>query len=227
MSETKHSIDWESVRSRLAQAKLSDSGSASVDGQRLKAIFKKRAERLAIRGNLAEIPSGTARVLVFRLGAERFGIEISQVEQIFKDVSITPVPAAGRDLRGVANLNGTIRSVIDLGRLLNVRCATGGGSILLIRAPEQTIGLWAEAIEDITRIELSQLEPLDDAASSDARRTARGITKDRIVVLNVEPLFECIFKRLLTNEQANQAVFRRPLDDGIAATRESSEGDSV
>jgi chemotaxis signal transduction protein len=151
--------------------------------------------------------------VVLRIGEERFAIELASVKQVFPRGEITPVPAAPEALLGVANLNGSPRSVFDLGRLLNVRSATTNAAyIVLLNGQHKWMGLAVESVEDIRRLETDKLMPVEEAAAgtrghpahgsagcrvadspgagSLANGFTKGITEDRIAVLDGELLLQ-------------------------------------
>jgi chemotaxis signal transduction protein len=140
--------------------------------------------------------------VVLRIAEERFAIELASVKQVFPRGEITPVPAAPEALLGVANLNGSPRSVFDLGRLLNVRSATTNAAyIVLLNVQHKWMGLAVESVEDIRRLETDKLMPVEEAAAgtrhtdspgagSLANGFTKGITEDRIAVLDGELLLQ-------------------------------------
>lgn len=52
--------------------------------------------------------------VVFRLGDERYGIDISYVNAIERTQSIVRVPNSARSIKGIINLRGEIIPVVDL-----------------------------------------------------------------------------------------------------------------
>ena len=56
----------------------------------------------------------------FRIADEFFGVDILMVQEIIKDISITPIPDAPDFIRGVVNLRGNIIPIIDLRKRLKL-----------------------------------------------------------------------------------------------------------
>jgi purine-binding chemotaxis protein CheW len=186
-------IDWDSVRERLTRFQSPAGDNVSQNGDRLKEVFRERAERLARRGRQDAAQSARVPVVVFRVGSERYGIELSDVKQVFPRVPITPVPGMGGLLLGVANLNGSLRSVIDLGVLLHATATrSDAGYVVLLRASGKMLGMWVEALEDVCQIDLDALEAMDDVASDPSSRLMKGMTVDRIVVLDAKSLIDSV-----------------------------------
>jgi purine-binding chemotaxis protein CheW len=191
MTSTCNRIDWDSVRESLTrfQSPTGDIGSQNRDQQN--EVFRERAERLARRGRQEATRTARVPVVVFRVGNERYGIELSHVKQVFPRVPITPLPGVGGLLLGVANLNGSLRSVVDLGVLLNLSATrSDAGYVVLLRASHKFLGIWVETLEGVRQIDLAALEAVDEVASDASRRLMKGMTDDRIVVLEAKSLIE-------------------------------------
>ena len=56
------------------------------------------------------------QIVIFELGTEYFGIDISAVEGIVKLQEITKIPKAPDYMEGITNLRGSVLSVINLQR---------------------------------------------------------------------------------------------------------------
>ena len=74
--------------------------------------LKRRTERRAA----ARPENATQRFVVFRVGEELYGLEISGVREIDRLRPVTRVPQSLSFVEGVVNLRGTIIPVIDLAR---------------------------------------------------------------------------------------------------------------
>ena len=197
MNATQSKIDWNSVRERLARFQTQAGKSDILDRARLTEVFRQRAQRLAQRGRGVATRTARTPLIVFRLGNERFGIELTHVQQVFPRVTITPLPGAGGLLLGVANLNGSLRSVIDLVGLLNpLATRSDAGYVVLLRVGGKLLGMWVEALEGVRQIHLDELTAVDETASSPTGGFARGTTDDRILVLDPKSLVEHVVEQL-------------------------------
>ncbi len=63
-------------------------------------------------------------LVVFGLGDEEFGVEISQVREIIRIPDVTKMPNSPDFVDGVINLRGMIAPVVDLKKLLNIRSSS-------------------------------------------------------------------------------------------------------
>jgi purine-binding chemotaxis protein CheW len=62
----------------------------------------------------------------FGIADELFGVYILTVQEIIKDVTITPIPDSPDFIEGVVNLRGNIIPIIDLGKRLKLSKQTSG-----------------------------------------------------------------------------------------------------
>lgn len=154
-------------------------------------VFRARAQRLAQRGRLEPNRAARVPIAVFGIGSDRFGFELPYVRQVFCGIPITPVPGTDRLVLGVASLNGTLRSVLDLGVLLNMPVArTGDGHIVLLRIGGTFFGVGIESIIGVSKIDPAGLASIRDVVPEAYFALIRGMTEDRTVVLDVESMLK-------------------------------------
>src|SRR5262245_12469400 len=76
-------------------------------------IWARRAYALAQEPPVA-VTGQTVALLIFRLDNERYGIEVTNVREIYPRQQLTPVPRTPAFVAGVFSARGRILSVIDL-----------------------------------------------------------------------------------------------------------------
>jgi purine-binding chemotaxis protein CheW len=184
-------IDWQAVKDRLGAAQDALDQSSSVDESRMRDIFRRRAERLSAPTRNATSQTQSP-VFVFRLGDERYGIELRHVAQVFPGTRITPVPGGPDWLAGVANLHGEVRSILDARRLLALPDAVAESNhyILLLRWEERRAGLRVEHVDGISPVATQELKPTPEEAQSEHAGCISGVTQDNLIVLRVEAIFD-------------------------------------
>ncbi|HEY4002970.1 MAG TPA: chemotaxis protein CheW [Candidatus Xenobia bacterium] len=96
-------------------------------------------------------------LLTFRLGAERYGLDVAPVVRVLPQVETRPVPGAPPWVRGLANLEGASLPVLDLCMLALGRPARDAMSTRLIqlRIGEVMVGLLAESVNEVVRVDPS------------------------------------------------------------------------
>jgi purine-binding chemotaxis protein CheW len=115
---------------------------------------------------------GAARLLVFRVGAERFGVELQAVDEVIDAPAVQPIPDAPATVLGVATIRGELITVYDPHPLLRVRGRLeeeGNGAALLFARDDRRVGLAIDDVYDAIRIEDGDLlkAPGGGAAASD------------------------------------------------------------
>jgi purine-binding chemotaxis protein CheW len=60
------------------------------------------------------------QAIVLPIGADRYGIELTDVREVVPEPRLTPVPGAPRTVLGVLNLRGEVVPVLDTAQLLGL-----------------------------------------------------------------------------------------------------------
>jgi purine-binding chemotaxis protein CheW len=93
------------------------------------------------------------RLVVFRLGDERYAVPLSCVRELARVPPITPVPRLPPFVAGVANLRGNILGLIDLRTVVGASPAGPGEDgkrrMLVLHVEGVTAGLLVDAVEDV------------------------------------------------------------------------------
>ncbi len=128
--------------------------------------------------------SGTAELLAFRAGGERFAFDVRALDEAIDTPVLersplarrgaeqpTPgatavataaprsTPTTGECFRGIARLASQSIPVFDTARLLGTTGASGGGQLLVMRSGARRIGLLADEVDDVVTIELATIKP--------------------------------------------------------------------
>ncbi len=190
MSAPDNRIDWDVVKQGLREREAALERASTADPERIAEVYARRAAELALRGTNAVAPVAALRVLVFTLGAESYAIDFGDLVELLPFAACTPVPAAPPALLGVINLSGEIRSVLDLGRLLDLppHPTVSPGYLLVVRQRGRQTVLRVDTIDKVRTLAREELAlPADEAGA--ALLHLRGISADGLRVLNTEALF--------------------------------------
>jgi purine-binding chemotaxis protein CheW len=182
-------IDWTIVKQRLEKSEAAIDRAVSDEPQRVAAIFRERAARLAVRMQ-SKPESATIPVIEFLLHSEAFGIELRRVSLVMPLVNCTPVPAAPAALLGVANLQGEIRTVFDLRRLLHLPDRDGefAGYLMLLRHAKHMIAVRVDQIVRVRHLDVAEMLALDAALTQFNSRHVLGTTADKLTILDAATL---------------------------------------
>ena len=123
-------------------------------------------------------PSDIRRELIaFRIGEQRFGVDIRTVREIRGWSPATPLPQAPAYVKGVINLRGTVLPIVDLGARLGLGSTvpTARHVIIVARVGMKTVGLMVEAVSDILTVGEADIQPTPDVSCDTVRMFVRGL----------------------------------------------------
>ncbi len=154
------------------------------------------------RSNL--INNNRFELLLFRLGEsqrsdqrELFGINVFKVREIMVMPPVTHVSDAGAHILGAVNVRGQIIPVIDLASVIG--CKNGNANILLITEYARTTqGFAVEEVDEIVRLEWSQIFPAEASVGSNnitslARLDGNADNSRLAQVIDVEQILVDVF----------------------------------
>ena len=101
------------------------------------------------------------QIVVFKLGDEHFAVETDRVQSINDIMSITKVPKAPRYIKGLINLRGSIKSLVDLNLLLNVDHGNEQNNIIILTIEDEEIGISVDEVEEVLDVEEKSIKKLD------------------------------------------------------------------
>ncbi len=104
---------------------------------------------------------GGRRYLGFRVGAETYGLPLTDLREILRMLPVTEVPRAGDDILGVISAHGVVTTLIDLRRRLGRATdptPDARARILLVAAAEEVFGLRVDEVTRIYRVTDAQFE---------------------------------------------------------------------
>jgi purine-binding chemotaxis protein CheW len=174
-------IDWPRYMARLARA----FESSEVSGDWASKILAERARGLAQR-QVAPVQRDGIVVLPFRLGRERYALETRFVLEVRRLADFTAIPGAPDHVIGVTNLRGDLVAVFDL-RLFFALPSSGlldRSQVIFSGRGGPEFAFIADAVEGVSEIALSEIEPNAMFEGERGREIVRGITKDAMIVLD-------------------------------------------
>jgi purine-binding chemotaxis protein CheW len=132
--------------------------------------------------------STVTEYLLWKSGAYLFGLELGHCQEIVNDVLIARLPRSPSFVLGLANLRGTVISVIDLEVLLGYRKELKfreNANIIRLRVQGYPIAVVADSISDTIFLGSDDLEAppanLTESESNFIRKVAK--TKDGLVLV--------------------------------------------
>jgi purine-binding chemotaxis protein CheW len=133
------------------------------------------------------IAGAEMQLVVFELGDESYGVDISRVQDINRMQEITEIPHAPESVVGVINLRGRVIPVIDLRKRFGLPEAvhTKDTRIVVVHLEGNLIGVIVDAVSQVLRIPADIVEPPSPVLAGVDSKYLRGIAKldDKLVIL--------------------------------------------
>lgn len=101
------------------------------------------------------------QIVVFKLGDEHFAVETDRVQSINDIMSITRVPKAPAYIKGLINLRGSIKSLVDLNLLLDVDHGNEQNNMIILTVEDEEIGISVDEVEEVLDIDEKSIQKLD------------------------------------------------------------------
>ena len=129
--------------------------------------------------------------VTFYVGNLLIGVDILHVEEINRQVKITPVPHAPEQVRGVINLRGEVVTVVDLRKVLGMQNTQidEQSRTVVVNSGNEVIGLLVDSIADVVRFQADEIDPPPANVNGVDNRFFQGVHKldhALLIVLNVE-----------------------------------------
>ena len=190
-SKRKTVIDWNGLRERLAQSRLSMERLSADDAGHDEQLLRERATALAAPvGEAAESADESIEVLCFQTAGERYAVEAIHVAQVYPMSRITTIPGLPDFVVGIIAARGEVLSVIDLRSLLDLPLAQliEPAASIMLQSEEMEFGVLAEDILGVERYPLQTLERSLPTLGSVEKTYLKGVATDRTAILDAERL---------------------------------------
>jgi purine-binding chemotaxis protein CheW len=129
--------------------------------------------------------SEAIQLVVFKVDRSEYALPVSNVGEILRMVAISPVPEAPAWLPGVINLRGRVIPVIDLRTRLGLPAVPVGVNtpILVTEAEGHTVGLVADAVNELLTVPLDDIAPPDELAAHGNTVESVARAGDRLILI--------------------------------------------
>jgi purine-binding chemotaxis protein CheW len=134
--------------------------------------------------------------VIFDLGCEQYGVEISQVREIIRPKDMTRIPNAPNYVEGVINLRGKVTTIINLGRRLGFldegRGEKEGKRIIVVDYEDAPIGMLVDNVRDVKRLSSDDMEELPPLISKNLKgeflRSVGKIGEELILIVDLNKI---------------------------------------
>lgn len=156
----------------------------------------------------------SVQLIVFKLGGERYALEIDKVKEIVPTPEVSKLPRAPRFMKGVANIRGSVMVVMDLEEkfeLFRTEDQTDKGFTLVIKNEKFKAGILVSEVPTTLKVEGDIIESSSGIMSNTAldETFIKGLIKKddgMIILLDIIELIEGDEIRVIAEsvEEANQ-----------------------
>ena len=205
--EHKGEMDWAELHRRLNASRSALERRLAPGPEEKQKILHARARLLAACGKSEAVPAHLlVEVVEFVLGPEHYGIESCHIREIHPLSEFTPLPCTPAFVLGLVNVRGQILSIIDIKKLFDLpeKGLTDLNKVIVVHANHTEVGILADTIVGVRSIAPEELQPALPTLTGIRAEYLKGITKDPMVVLDVEKILSD--EKILVNEAVNTGI---------------------
>lgn len=142
--------------------------------------------------------ANTSEYMTFELGAMKYAIELPKIREIltYPDI-ITTLPNTDSWVKGLINLRGEVVPILDI----RIKFNTGDivyndntAVIAVITEDKRMVGLVVDKVDDVQRLDISQLAPVSDMGSAIPSRYLKGYVRlndnKMLVIMDIESVVD-------------------------------------
>lgn len=126
--------------------------------------------------------------VIFKLGEEHFAVETDKVLSINDMMAITKVPKAPNYIKGLINLRGSIKSLVDINLLLNIESNKEQNNIIILKVDDEELGITVDEVEEVLDIEEQRLQKLETHNTEAYIKGIIDLENRLLTVINIEKL---------------------------------------
>ncbi len=140
----------------------------------------------------------TNQLVVFNLGEEEYGIDISCTKEIIRIPKLTRIPNVPDFVEGVFDLRGTVITVIDLKKRFELSHTEKGADnrLLVLEFDDTKIGIIVDDISEVMRTDHLTVHSLESELTGISKNSIEGVLvvgQRLILLLNILKLKTDIF----------------------------------
>lgn len=160
------------------------------------------------------------QLVIFDLGDESFGVDVSAVHEIIRMQAVTRVPGTSHYVEGIINLRGKIIPMIDMRKSFgfDITDVTKDTRIVVVESQGQEVGVIVDAVTEVMRVPSDSIEPVSKTIGHESTEYLLGIAKAEeklIILLDLD--------KLLSSSDMESAS--RAIRDTTEHARSSDEDD--
>ena len=116
--------------------------------------------------------------VTFRLGDEKYGINVMQVQEVLRVTEIAPVPGAPSYVLGIINLRGNVVTVIDTRDRFGLlsKDPDDVSRIVIIETKDHIIGILVDSVAEVVEMRASEIEATPNVGNEESSKYIQGVT---------------------------------------------------
>ena len=126
--------------------------------------------------------------VILKLGAEHFAVETDKILSINDMMTITVVPKAPAHIKGLVNLRGSIKSLVDINLLLNIDSNNKQNNIIILKVDDEELGITVDEVEEVIDINEQKLQKLETHNTESYIKGVIEIDERLLTVIDIEKL---------------------------------------
>ena len=139
--------------------------------------------------------SGERQLCTFFVEGLFLGIDVRNVQEVFRYQEMTPVPRSAKVVSGLINLRGQVVVAVDLRRRLELPDRSGGQLPMnvVVRTDDGPVSLLVDEIGDVVEVDAATFEPPPVTIEGATRAVVTGVHKfdgQLLMLLDIAKLIE-------------------------------------
>ena len=180
-------INWSKIHNRLKELEKNIEGGFDPTSMNKKDILQIRSRALA-EDVTAKAPSAGEylEVAEFLLSYEKYALEIKYIHEVCSLKELTEIPGTPPFILGVMNFHGQILSIVDIRNFfdLPVKGLTELNKVIVLHNDETEFGILADELLEVRQVPKNEKQPSLPTLTGIRADYLKGISKDRIVILD-------------------------------------------
>ncbi len=155
-------------------------------------VLKRRAEALAIKRITRKNEGKIFFITEFLLGEERYGLEVSFMQEVYPLRELTPLPGAPPFIIGIINVRGKVLPVMNIKKFFDIpeKGITELNRVLIIQKGKMITGILADEVLGVRGIGMDEVQPPMITLTGIHGDYLRGITPERLIVLDAARILD-------------------------------------
>jgi purine-binding chemotaxis protein CheW len=116
--------------------------------------------------------------VTYKLGAETYGINVMQVQEVLRHTEIAPVPGAPEYVLGIINLRGNVVTVIDTRARFGLEPTelSDNTRIVIIESEEQVVGILVDSVAEVVYLRSSDIDSAPNVGTEESAKFIHGVS---------------------------------------------------